>query len=241
MDAVIEKHKRRAILVNPHHIVRSNRGIARGHWTLRRACDRRATAHCGNRNSNDPRKPGLAKSFRPHRRAGTSPHRDRRHRSLFTAFALTREMASMLVGIRATDPATFVTMAVVFFLIAAMASGYPPGGGKPRPDRGSSRRVTALLWQCIPECYLNYTSGIDLDGVNQPARVHWRGGYPLSRTEKLSISPSCGYFQRLLVCLYCGNAEFAARSGTVPSCEGRRRSVRVTWNCVLLSALRING
>src|SRR5216683_1922438 len=37
---------------------------------------------------------------------------------LFTAFALTREMASMLVGIKATDPATFVTMAVVFFLIA---------------------------------------------------------------------------------------------------------------------------
>src|SRR6266446_1829972 len=44
---------------------------------------------------------------------------------LFTAFALTREMASMLVGIKATDPATFVTMAVVFFLIAAMASWLP--------------------------------------------------------------------------------------------------------------------
>jgi predicted permease len=44
---------------------------------------------------------------------------------LFTAFALTREMASMLVGIKATDPATFVTMAVVFFLIAALASWLP--------------------------------------------------------------------------------------------------------------------
>ena len=38
---------------------------------------------------------------------------------LFGAFAVTREMSSMLVGIKATDPATFVTMAVVFFVIAA--------------------------------------------------------------------------------------------------------------------------
>jgi ABC-type antimicrobial peptide transport system permease subunit len=44
---------------------------------------------------------------------------------LFAAFALTREMASMLVGIKANDPATFVTMAVVFFLIATMASWLP--------------------------------------------------------------------------------------------------------------------
>src|SRR5580658_10777335 len=41
---------------------------------------------------------------------------------LLAAFATTREMASMLVGIKATDPLTFVTMAVVFFLIAAISS-----------------------------------------------------------------------------------------------------------------------
>jgi len=44
---------------------------------------------------------------------------------LFAAFAITREMASMLVGIKATDPLTFVTMAVVFFLIAATSSWLP--------------------------------------------------------------------------------------------------------------------
>jgi putative ABC transport system permease protein len=44
---------------------------------------------------------------------------------LFGAFAVTREMASMLVGTKATDPATFVTMAVVFFVIAALASWLP--------------------------------------------------------------------------------------------------------------------
>jgi putative ABC transport system permease protein len=44
---------------------------------------------------------------------------------LFAAFAVTREMASMLVGIKATDPLTFVTMAVVFFLIAAFSSWLP--------------------------------------------------------------------------------------------------------------------
>jgi ABC-type lipoprotein release transport system permease subunit len=41
------------------------------------------------------------------------------------AFALTRGMTTMLVGVKATDPATFVTMAVVFFAIAAMASWLP--------------------------------------------------------------------------------------------------------------------
>jgi putative ABC transport system permease protein len=44
---------------------------------------------------------------------------------LFAAFAVTREMASMLVGIKATDPLTFVTMVVVFFLIAATSSWLP--------------------------------------------------------------------------------------------------------------------
>jgi putative ABC transport system permease protein len=44
---------------------------------------------------------------------------------LFAAFAVTREMASMLVGIKATDPLTFVAMAVVFFLIAATSAWLP--------------------------------------------------------------------------------------------------------------------
>jgi putative ABC transport system permease protein len=44
---------------------------------------------------------------------------------LFAAFAVTREMDSMLVGIKATDPLTFVTMAVVFFVIAATSSWLP--------------------------------------------------------------------------------------------------------------------
>jgi putative ABC transport system permease protein len=44
---------------------------------------------------------------------------------LFAAFAATREMASMLVGIKATDPLTFATMAAVFFLIAATSSWLP--------------------------------------------------------------------------------------------------------------------
>jgi ABC-type antimicrobial peptide transport system permease subunit len=44
---------------------------------------------------------------------------------LVAAFALTRLMATMLVGVKATDPATFVTMAILFFLIAAVASWLP--------------------------------------------------------------------------------------------------------------------
>jgi putative ABC transport system permease protein len=44
---------------------------------------------------------------------------------LIAAFALTRGMTTMLVGVKATDPATFATMAVVFFAIAAMASWLP--------------------------------------------------------------------------------------------------------------------
>jgi predicted permease len=44
---------------------------------------------------------------------------------LIAAFALTRLMATMLVGIKPTDPATFVTMAVLFLLIAGVASWLP--------------------------------------------------------------------------------------------------------------------
>jgi len=44
---------------------------------------------------------------------------------LITAFVLTRGMTTMLVGVKSTDPATFATMAVVFFLIAATASWLP--------------------------------------------------------------------------------------------------------------------
>jgi predicted permease len=44
---------------------------------------------------------------------------------LIAAFALTRGMATMLVGVKATDPATFAAMAVLFVVIAAMASWLP--------------------------------------------------------------------------------------------------------------------
>jgi len=44
---------------------------------------------------------------------------------LVTALALTRVMSTMLVGVKATDPATFVTVAVLFLLIAALASWLP--------------------------------------------------------------------------------------------------------------------
>jgi predicted permease len=44
---------------------------------------------------------------------------------LISALALTRAMTTMLVGVSATDPATFVTMAVIFFMIAAVASWLP--------------------------------------------------------------------------------------------------------------------
>jgi len=41
------------------------------------------------------------------------------------AFGLTRVMASMLVGVTATDPATFIGMSVFFLLIAVLASWAP--------------------------------------------------------------------------------------------------------------------
>jgi putative ABC transport system permease protein len=44
---------------------------------------------------------------------------------LVAALALTRVMASMLVGVRATDPTTFAATAIVFLLIAAAASWLP--------------------------------------------------------------------------------------------------------------------
>lgn len=44
---------------------------------------------------------------------------------LLTALGLTRLMASMLVGVQATDPATFATMAALFFLVAVVASWLP--------------------------------------------------------------------------------------------------------------------
>ena len=44
---------------------------------------------------------------------------------LFAAFAVTRGMASMLVGITATDLLTFAAMAVLFLLIATTSSWVP--------------------------------------------------------------------------------------------------------------------
>jgi putative ABC transport system permease protein len=44
---------------------------------------------------------------------------------LIAAFALTRGMATMLVGVKPSDPATFATMAVVFIVIAALSSWLP--------------------------------------------------------------------------------------------------------------------
>ncbi|HLY17842.1 MAG TPA: FtsX-like permease family protein, partial [Bryobacteraceae bacterium] len=44
---------------------------------------------------------------------------------LLAAFELTRAIASMLVGVKPTDTVTFVSMAVLFFAIAAIASWLP--------------------------------------------------------------------------------------------------------------------
>ena len=46
---------------------------------------------------------------------------------VIAAIALTRVMASLLVGVTATDPATFVAMAVMFALVAAFAAWIPRG------------------------------------------------------------------------------------------------------------------
>lgn len=44
---------------------------------------------------------------------------------LLAASALTRLMSSMLIGVQATDPLTFIAMAFLFFVIAAIASWVP--------------------------------------------------------------------------------------------------------------------
>jgi putative ABC transport system permease protein len=44
---------------------------------------------------------------------------------LFAAFGLTRAMATMLVGVTPTDPATFAGIAILFIVIAAIASWIP--------------------------------------------------------------------------------------------------------------------
>ena len=44
---------------------------------------------------------------------------------VLAAIALTRVMASLLVGVSATDPATFAAMAVLFASIAAIAAWIP--------------------------------------------------------------------------------------------------------------------
>jgi ABC-type antimicrobial peptide transport system permease subunit len=44
---------------------------------------------------------------------------------LMAAVMLTRAMTSMLVGIRPTDPATFIAMAALFFFVAALATWIP--------------------------------------------------------------------------------------------------------------------
>lgn len=44
---------------------------------------------------------------------------------LAAAFGLTRVMSSMLIGVKATDPATFAAMALVFLAIVAVASWLP--------------------------------------------------------------------------------------------------------------------
>ena len=44
---------------------------------------------------------------------------------LIAAFVLTGGMATMLVGVKATDPATYTTMSLLFFIVAATASWLP--------------------------------------------------------------------------------------------------------------------
>ena len=46
-------------------------------------------------------------------------------RRKITAFALTRVLASMLVEVKPTDPVTFVSVAILFLVIAVIASWLP--------------------------------------------------------------------------------------------------------------------
>ena len=44
---------------------------------------------------------------------------------LLAALGLTRMLATMLIGVKATDPSTFAAMTLLFFLVAAIASWVP--------------------------------------------------------------------------------------------------------------------
>jgi predicted lysophospholipase L1 biosynthesis ABC-type transport system permease subunit len=61
---------------------------------------------------------------------------------LIAAFFLTRGMTTILVGVMASDPATYIVMAVEFFLIAAVASWLPASRVQSQSHCGTSRRVT---------------------------------------------------------------------------------------------------
>ena len=58
------------------------------------------------------------------------------------ALLLTRAMTSMLVDVRPTDPLTFGTMGVVFFVIAGVSSWLPARRAGSRPYGGAPRRMT---------------------------------------------------------------------------------------------------
>ena len=69
---------------------------------------------------------------------------------LAAAFALTRVMTSMLVGVQATDPLTFAAVAALFLAIAALACWIPArrarGWTRPRRyERSRSRDITEFL------------------------------------------------------------------------------------------------
>ena len=61
---------------------------------------------------------------------------------LLAAIALTRVMASLLVGVSATDPATFAAMAVIFTIIATIRC---LDSGAARRGTESERRVTRRI------------------------------------------------------------------------------------------------
>ena len=64
---------------------------------------------------------------------------------LVVAFVLTHAMTSMLVGVKATDPLTFVAITSLFFIIAAIASWLPARrGANVDPTISSARGVKTL-------------------------------------------------------------------------------------------------